>query len=675
MGSFSKNISMPEVRFFQFYLFLLIMIAGMACQEDDGSNLNIGNIQLQSVRIGSKTLSLNTTNSNIDRDKPIVAVFSSQLDTSSVHQAVKLIDENGEEQFLNFNWLDGYTSFSAKTEGELRGGGRYKFEISEDLLGELGETFPGISYDIETILPPLQVISATVDGVDLLTDGRKTEISLNPEIVIGFSNRIDPASVSNSTIRVSGQNAQNESLYIVLGDDSQSITVSFQENLIDISRYQLTLSDQIKGREGESLSLFTKTFYTTFSDEPKFEIISDEELLTLVQQQTFKYFWDFAHPVSGLARERNSSGDLVTIGGSGFGLMAWIVGAERGFITRSEAVTQFTKALNYLEQADRFHGVWPHWLNGNTGATIPFSTQDDGADLVETSFMIQALLTWKQYLNPAIAEELSLRNRIDQLYAEVEWDWFTRDGQNVLYWHWSPNFAWQMNLPIRGWNECLITYFLASASPTYPIDAQVYHEGWARNGGMVNGNSYYEIPLPLGETRGGPLFYSHYSFLGLDPRGLSDTYANYFEQNRNHTLINRAHAIANPLDYVAYSSTLWGFTAGDNPSGYSAHSPTNDVGTIQPTAAISSIPYTPDESMEAIKTFYYKLGDRLWGEYGFYDGIDITRGWVANSFLAIDQGPIIIMIENHRSSLLWDLFMANPEVHTAMDKLDFVKTN
>jgi hypothetical protein len=286
--------------------------------------------------------------------------------------------------------------------------------------------------------------------------------------------------------------------------------------------------------------------------------------------------------------------------------------------------------------------------------------------------MIQALLSWRQYLNAGNAEEALLMERINILWEEVEWDWFTR-GEDVLYWHWSPQHEWRMNHPIRGYNEALITYFLAAASPTHPIEASVYHQGWAANGNIKNGQQYYGIELPLGEALGGPLFFAHYSFLGLDPRGLSDTYANYFEQGRAHTLINRAYAIDNPKQYVGYGPGIWGLTASDNPDGYSAHAPTNDLGTITPTAALSSMPYTPEESMEALRFFYYYLGDKLWGEYGFYDAFDLTRGWVASSYLAIDQGPIIVMIENHRTALLWDLFMANPEIDRAMEKLSFTK--
>jgi hypothetical protein len=425
------------------------------------------------------------------------------------------------------------------------------------------------------------------------------------------------------------------------------------------------------GSNGEVFSQFLKYFYTETDPTPKFPILTDDELLTLVQQQTFKYFWDFAHPASGMARERNTSGDVVTSGGSGFGIMAIVVGIERGFITRQQGIERLDKILGFLETADRFHGVWPHWMNGNTGDVIPFSTNDNGGDLVETSFLIQGLITFRQYLNSGDATENALINRINALWQSVEWDWYRRDNQQVLYWHWSPDKGWAMNMQIKGWNECLITYVLAAASPTHSIPKTVYDQGWASSGSMQNGHTYEGIPLPLGYPFGGPLFFTHYSFLGLDPRNLSDAYANYWQQNTNHSLINYRYCVRNPKQFVGYKENCWGLTASDNHVGYSAHSPTNDLGVITPTAALSSFPYTPDESMEALKFFYYIYGDKLWGNYGFYDAFNITEGWVANSYLAIDQGPIIIMIENYRTGLLWDLFMSAPEVQTAMIKLGF----
>jgi hypothetical protein len=403
--------------------------------------------------------------------------------------------------------------------------------------------------------------------------------------------------------------------------------------------------------------------------------MSDDDLLTMVQRYTFRYFWDFGHPVSGLARERNSSGDIVTTGGSGFGIMAIPVAIERGFITRQEGLLRLIQITSFLEvRATRYHGAFSHWLNGDTGATIPFSQFDNGADLVETAFLMQGLLTVRAYFNLDTPLEGALRAAVTRLWEGVEWDWYRRNNSNVLYWHWSPNHQWTMNFALRGFNEVMITYILGIASPTHGIPASLYHTGWAGSSDYVNTESYYGIPMLVGSFRGGPLFFAHYSYMGFDPRNKRDAYCNYFTRNRNHTLINRAYCIANPKGYPGYGPNSWGLTASDNPFGYLAHEPVfnRDNGTITPTAALSSMPYTPAESMDALKHFYRDLGDRLWGYYGFYDAFNLEEDWFADSYLAIDQGPIIGMIENHRTGLLWNLFMANPEIQPALDAIGFI---
>jgi len=401
---------------------------------------------------------------------------------------------------------------------------------------------------------------------------------------------------------------------------------------------------------------------------------SDEELLEMVQEYTFRYFYDFAHPASGMARERNTSGDVITSGGSGFGIMALITGIERGFITREEGLAHMIKILNFLETADRFHGVWPHWMNGNTGEVVSFSQYDNGGDLVETAFLIQGLLTARQYFNQQVPEEQQIASRITTLWEGVEWDWYSRNNSGALYWHWSPNYGWQMNMQVRGWNEASIVYMLAIASPTHPVPASYWNNGWAGMPYYTNGGSFYGFTLDVGWDRGGPLFFAHYSFLGFDPRNIKDNYTNYFNLNRNHTLIHRAYSIHNPQNHTGYGPNCWGLTASDDPDGYMAHEPVSgrDNGTITPTAALSSMPYTPQESTDALKHFYRELGDKTWGWMGFYDAFNQKRNWWATSYLAIDQGPIIGMIENHRSGLLWDNFMANPEIAPMLTSIGFV---
>lgn len=404
-------------------------------------------------------------------------------------------------------------------------------------------------------------------------------------------------------------------------------------------------------------------------------LMSDEELLDMVQEYTFRYFWDHAHPASGAARERKSSGNTVTSGGTGFGLMAIPVGIERGFISREDGVARITKLLDFLEGADRFHGAWSHWINGNTGKAIPFSQKDNGGDIVETAFLAQGLLTIRQYFSEDDPLEKAIAEKATALWEGIEWDWYRQEGSSVITWHWSPDYQWEMNMAVRGWNEAAIVYLCAIASPTHGVDARLWKEGWAGRPDYVNGNDYFGIPLYLGskQSLAGPLFFAHYSFLGFDPRGIRDDYADYFDQNRNHSLIQQAYCQSNPRGHSGYSQHCWGLTASDDPDGYLAHEPNTDRdnGTITPTAALSSFPYTPEESMLALKHFYRELGEKTWGWMGFYDAFNEGRDWWANSYLAIDQGPILLMMENYRSQLLWKHFMSNPEIEPMLNAIGF----
>ncbi len=400
-------------------------------------------------------------------------------------------------------------------------------------------------------------------------------------------------------------------------------------------------------------------------------LMTDEEFLDMTQRATLRYFYDYGHPTSGLARERYGSGETCTIGGTGFGIMAIISGIERGFITRKQGVDRIFKIVNFLKNtADKFHGAFPHWINGTSGKTIPFGQFDDGGDLIETSFLIQGLLAARQYFNRNDSFEIIIRSFIDDIWQGVEWKWYTQNS-SYLYWHWSPNYNFRINMRIQGPNEGMIAYLLAIASPTFPISASSYYNGWTNTSYYVNGKSFYGYKLWVGWDYGGPLFFAHYSFLGFDPRNKKDKYCNYFENNKNHTLIHRAYAIANPKKFVDYNENTWGFTASDDPNGYDVHEPNKDNGTISPTAALSSMPYTPKESIEFLKNIYRKYGNKVFGDYGFKDAFNPTKNWFANSYLAIDQGPIIAMIENYRSQTLWKNFMANPEIQPMLNAIGF----
>ncbi len=651
-----------------FLLFFVSSLLSFSCSKDDsGSEPVPEKLGITYVYIGESALVENGNNENISLAEPIEIKFDKSVNTASVNENIRLLNAASQEIELTKSFFS-QNQLVKLAHPAFDENSTYTLQILSGLKGEKNETLDARTYSFKTLTVPLALESVLIGNnpVNLLT--RIKEVSREPEITLNFNT---PISKDDLAPYVSFRTAGSVVAYSLTQIDENTISVTVTQALDGFAKHTLSISANIEDRIGKPFEGMNMNFYTEIDPAPKFPVISDEELLTKVQEQTFKYFWDFGHPVSGLARERNSSNETVTTGGSGFGVMAILVGIERGFITRAEGVERLQTMVEFLGNADRFHGAWSHWLNGTTGKALPFSTKDNGGDLVETSFMAAGLLAARQYLNPSDSEENALIGKINTLWNSIEWDWYTRGGQNVLYWHWSPNYGWDMNMKIQGYNEALITYIMAASSTTHPVSADVYHQGWAKNGSIKNGKEFYGIKLPLGYDYGGPLFFAHYSFLGIDPSNLSDQYGNYWEQNRNHTLINREYCIQNPKNYVGYSSDCWGLTASDNHDGYSAQSPTNDLGVITPTAAISSIPFTPDESMQALRFFYYQLGDKLWGDYGFYDAFNVTESWTAGSFLAIDQGPIVVMIENYRTGLIWDLLMSCPEVQAGLTKLGF----
>ncbi len=419
---------------------------------------------------------------------------------------------------------------------------------------------------------------------------------------------------------------------------------------------------------------------------------SDEELLTMVQEASFRYYWEAAHPAAGLAPEvLPGDANLLALGGSGFGVMSMLVAAERGFAPRQEVAERVLKIVRFLARADRFHGVWPHFLDGDTGRAIPFfGRYDNGGDLVETAFMIQALLAAREYFDRNTAAEREIRETATRLWREVEWSWYRQQpDSDVLYWHWSPDYGFHINHPLIGWNETMIVYLLAIASPTHAVPAELYHTGWAgtsedriryrqswgrtkAGSQYTNGNTFYGIKLDVGVGNGADLFFTHFSYMGFDPRGIRDRYTNYFENNRAIARINHAYCVENPRGFVGYGADTWGLSAGIN-SGGGRPLPRDDNGTINVMASLASMPYTPEESLAALKHFYRDLGSEIWGIYGFHDGFNQTENWFEEVYMALNQAPITVMIENHRTGLVWKHFMANPEIQPALKAIGFVK--
>lgn len=640
-------------------IFSVLVIFAIACGKESPATRDI--LQLLSAKIGQLSLLEN----NVVPKDDIILIFGASLNTSSASSAITIKNASGQVQNLDFDFLDQNKIIVLKPKNDFVEDETYTLIISDKLTGVNGETSSWFNFTFKILKSNFEITDVKADEKLLILTGKNLDLPSMPIFTFTTSHQVESSSLQSSTFLVGAKNYSIKVEQI----SPKNYKITTLEKLPSLSKINLLFSSTLSSSIGRPFKDISYTLFTQIDPTPKFPKITDEELLDKVTAQTFKYFWDFGHPVSGLARERNTSGDIVTTGGSGFGLMAMIVAVKRGIITRSQAIQRWSKIFNFLEKADRFHGVWPHWMNGSTGKVQPFSQKDNGGDLVETGFLIQGMITVRQYLDPKVSEEKELIDQINKLWLGVEWSWYTK-GQNQLYWHWSPQYNWDLNLKIRGHNETQIAYVLAAASTTFGINKSAYTIGYANNGGMINNKLFYNIRLPIGFDYGGPLFFTHYSYLGLDPRKLNDGYANYWEQNVNHTLINRAYCIANPGKYLGYSKDCWGLTASDNNGGYSAHSPTNDRGVISPTAALSSFPYTPKESMDALHFFYYTLGDKLWGQYGFYDAFNLGEGWVASSFLAIDQGPIICMIENHRSGLLWDLFMSAPEIKAGLQKLD-----
>jgi exo beta-1,2-glucooligosaccharide sophorohydrolase (non-reducing end) len=418
--------------------------------------------------------------------------------------------------------------------------------------------------------------------------------------------------------------------------------------------------------------------------------MTDDELLTMVQEASFRYYWEGSEASSGMAKE-NIPGrqNMIACGASGFGIMAILVGTERKFITREESVTRFEKILNFLARTETFHGAYAHYIDGPTGKVEPFhSPKDNGADLVETSFLLQGLLAARQYFSGDNAQEKLIREKITAIWEKAEWDWFMQyPDSKFLYWHWSPDQGWVIHHTLIGWNETMVTYLLAIASPTHPVPASMYYSGWANqdstgikyrsnwgqtaDGSMyTNGKTYFGIKLDVGVSNGGPLFFTHYSYMGYDPHFITDKYTNYFTNNQNIAKINYRYCVENPKHYKGYGESAWGLTASDGPFDYSADEPVpwQDYGKIAPTGAISSFPYTPEESMKALKNYYFNYGKFLWGEYGFRDAFDLTNNWCSEIYMGLNQAPMTVMIENYRTGLIWKLFMQNPEIQSGLKK-------
>ncbi|MDR2947526.1 MAG: beta-glucosidase [Candidatus Adiutrix sp.] len=404
------------------------------------------------------------------------------------------------------------------------------------------------------------------------------------------------------------------------------------------------------------------------------DYLADRQALDSLQREAFLYMWEDGDPESGMAYEANFGWEErpVAVGGSGFGAAAIVVAADRGWISRDQALSRLLKIARFLtktaEAHPQWHGGFPHWLSGRTGEVFNYG-DGEVIDTVETALLMQGLLIARAYFNGP-GSEAELRGLITKLWHAVEWDWFSNspEEENGIFWHWSPDpERGYLGLRIRGYNEALITYVLALASPTHPISRKTY-DYWS-TGPDYRTRTVFGYRLEGTSPDGGPLFLAHYSFVGLDPRRLADKKVpgGYFARNVAQTLSNREYCLTEAPSANQYGPNFWGLSASQIKDGYTASSPANDQGAVAPTAALSSMPYTPHYSMEVMHNLKSMMNGRAWSWFGPLDGVSPHEGWVSDHYLAIDQLPIVLMVENYRSGLLWNLFMADPEVRAGLD--------
>ncbi|MEO8109151.1 MAG: glucoamylase family protein [Ginsengibacter sp.] len=526
-----------------------------------------------------------------------------------------------------------------------------------------------------------------IDDIEFLSVNESEAITTKPEILFcnGYAKHVD----------ISWKPFKNDNIkYVKIyrSEDRKNFTpVGIQSALIN--RYS-----DFTGMTGRKFFYKISFLNYDYKESPFSNVLSagtrkmtDDEFLSMIQEACFRYYWDGAESVSGLAKEDIPGRiNMIAAGASGFGIMALIAGTERKFITREQSVERFLKIVNFLETTEKFHGAFSHFINGPTAKVEPFfGPRDNGGDLVETSFLVQGLLTARAYFNKDDNDEKIIRDKITKIWEGIEWDWYRRyPDSKYLYWHWSPDKEWIINHRLTGWNETMVTYLLAIASPSHSVPASLYYSGWANqdssgqqyrtnwggttDGSMYrNGNTYFGIKLHVGVSNGGPLFFTHYSYLGYDPHFITDKYTNYFTNNRNIALINYRYCLKNPQNFKGYGDSCWGLTASDGPVTYQACEPVagrND-GTIAPTGAVSSFPYTPEESMTALKNYYNNYGKFLWGAYGFRDAFNLTENWCSQIYMGLNQAPMVVMIENYRTGLLWKLFMSNDDIKNGLEKL------
>ena len=402
---------------------------------------------------------------------------------------------------------------------------------------------------------------------------------------------------------------------------------------------------------------------------------NDDQFLEYVQQTTFDYFWYLANPDNGLVPDRSTTSSPCSIAAVGFGLTAIGIGIDHGWISRTQGVARVLTTLNTFLNGPQgtstsgtigYRGWFYHFLDMNTAVRSPSSELSS----IDTALLLAGILYVKQYFDGANPDETAIRTMADTIFSRVDWNWMAQ-GTNVVSMGWFPPGSFIANNWV-GYNEAMILYLLGLGAATNPLPASAWNR-WTS--GYTWATNYGQAYVPFA-----PLFGHQYSHGWVDFRHVADAYMNshdstYFQNSRRATLAQRAYCIANPLNRVGYGSNVWGLTACDGPTGYAARGappPENDDGTIAPTAAGGSIAFAPEFSVPALRQFYTQYRLRIWTAYGFRDAFNLGAQWYAADELGIDQGPIVIMIENHRTQRVWRLFMRNEEIRRGLQRAGFV---
>ncbi len=413
-----------------------------------------------------------------------------------------------------------------------------------------------------------------------------------------------------------------------------------------------------------------------FPDARPAQAITTEALLDTVQHAGVMYFWNEANPANGMVKDRDTGGSVSSIAATGFGLSALCIGVDHGWLDRAAVRSRVLTTLNTFWTGPQgtavngmigYKGLYYHWLDMNTATR----TWDAELSTIDTALLMAGIIDARHYFTGSDPEEVQIRALADSIYLRCNWE-FMRNFSNGIKMGWKPGGGGFGGFgPWVGYNEAMILYILALGSPTHPIPASQWTT-WTSTYSWQTRYGYTNINFP-------PLFGHQYSHCWVDFRGLQDVFTfskgiTYFENSRRATLAQRAYCIANPSNWVAYSDSLWGLTASDDPFGYAAHGappPWSENGTITPTAGISSLPFAPEVVVPLMHNLWDNWRGTLWGPYGFTDAFNPTQSWVGQDVLGIDQGPIVMMIENYRNEAVWRRISQNEWIANGLTRAGF----